>query len=112
MAAPVPAAATAAMAAQAIPMVSMLEQLGFATPVAQFINNDEHLDRLAHLRELVPSDLGSNLTRDLCHSVRKPGVGSRQLVPNRAEHWLNSDAFIAWWWEVTDHPNYPYDIVI
>ncbi len=59
MAAPVPAAAAAAAVAQAIPMVSMLERLGFTNAVAQFLNIDEEIDSLACLRELVPYDLGT-----------------------------------------------------
>ncbi len=88
MAAPVPAAADAAAVAQAIPMVSMLEQLGFTNAVARFLNNDEQINSLAHLCELVPYDLGTYLVRDLCQSLRKPGTGRARNVPHRAERGL------------------------
>ena len=61
--------------AHLVVMTSMLERLGFATTVIELLHDNKQIDSLSHLCELISPDLGTNLVRDLCHLVGKPGVG-------------------------------------
>ncbi len=97
---------------QAVSMTSIVVQLGFKQPVANFYHTDEKINSMVHLPDLIQSDLKTNLVKDLCYSVCKPGVGVGQIVPAWDERLLSSACFLARWWDKINRVNVPGDILL
>ncbi len=82
--------------AAAIALATMLLQLGFVQDTAEHIRDTEQINSLAHMRKLIPFNLGTHLVTHMCRSIcKRGGVGPGRDFFACSESLLNTACYIA-----------------